>query len=185
MPRLVVVLPLLPLGVGDGFPLRTWPLHVTVAPTFVLDAGAAAVAAAVAPVVAASVPIAVTAGGEEGFGRSGRIPVTVLLPSQELSALHARLLDVLGGLGAVFDDPEYTGTGYRAHVSVTRDARLPDGEVALLEKAALVDMEPVGPQRWRHVRWVAALGGAEPTARPGRHHEGKAVQPAPRRATTA
>ena len=155
MPRLVVVLPLVPLPVGAGFPLRTWPLHVTVAPTFVTDADTPAVAAAIAPVVADSPAMAVTAGDDEGFGPSGRVPVTVLAPSPELSALHGLLRDALRAVDAQFDDPAYTGAGYRAHVTHTRNARMQPGDIALLEQAALVDMEPVGPQRWRQVLWVS------------------------------
>lgn len=158
MPRLVVVLPLVPLRVGDGYPLRIWPLHVTAAPTFVTDADATAVAAAIAPVVAGSPTLSVSAAGDEGFGPSGRVPVTVLAPAPELSALHGLLLDALGAVDAAFDDPAYTGPGYRPHVSVTGSARMRPGGVALLEQAALVDMEPVGPQRWRQVLWASRLG---------------------------
>lgn len=155
MPRLVVVLPLAPLPVGAAFPLRTWPLHVTVAPTFVTAADAAAVVAAIAPVVADAPTMSVTAGGDEGFGPSGRVPVTLLAPSAELSALHGLLLEALGAVDVEFDDPAYTGPGYRPHVTVTGTARMLPGEAAVLEQAALVDMEPVGPQRWRQVLWVS------------------------------
>jgi 2'-5' RNA ligase len=157
MPRLVVVLPLVPLSVGVGFPLRTWPLHVTVAPTFVTGAEAAAIAAVIAPVVAGTPTVTVTAGDDEGFGPSGRVPVTVLVPSPELSQLHEVLLAALRAVGVEFDDPVYTGPGYRAHVTVTGDARMRPGETALLEQAALVDMEPVGPDRCRHVLWASPL----------------------------
>ena len=162
MPRLVVVLPLLPLRVGDGFPLRTWPLHVTVAPTFVTDADPTAVAAAIAPVIAQAPTMSVTAGGEEGFGPSGRVPVTVLVPLPELSALHLLLVEALRAVAPTYDDPQYTGAGYRAHVTVAGDARIRPGEVALLEQAALVDMEPVGPQRRREVLWMSPLQSGHP-----------------------
>lgn len=157
MPRLVVVLPLLQLEVGAGFPLRTWPLHVTVAPTFVTGADARAVAAAIAPVLAGAPAMSVTAGQDEGFGPSGRVPVTVLVPSPELSHLHEVLLEALLAVDAEFDDPAYIGHGYRPHVTVTGTARLQPGDVAQLEQAALVDMEPVGPERWRQVLWTALL----------------------------
>lgn len=160
MPRLVVVLPLLPMRPGDGFPLRTWPLHLTVAPTFVTDADTEAVGAAIAPVIAASPPVSVTAGAQEGFGPSGRVPVTVVVPTPPLTELHHALSSALTAVGAVFDDPQYTGAGYRAHVTATANDRLPTGKVALLRQAALVDMEPVGPERLRQVVWVAALAGA-------------------------
>lgn len=160
MPRLVVVLPLLPMQPGEGFPLRSWPLHVTVAPTFVTDADAVAVGATIAPLIAATPPMSVTAGPQEGFGPSGRVPVTVVVPTPPLTALHRQLVQALAAVGAVFDDAEYTGAGYRAHVTATAGAQLRTGEVALLRQAALVDMEPVGPERLRQVVGVAALGGA-------------------------
>jgi len=37
---------LTPLAVGDAFTLREWPLHVTVAPTFVIVGGLPAVLSA-------------------------------------------------------------------------------------------------------------------------------------------
>lgn len=157
MPRLVVVLPLAPLATGDGFPLKTWPLHVTVAPTFCTDADIPAVAAAIAPVVAGGSAVSVTAEGYEGFGPSGRVPVTVLERSAELWTLHAGLVEALQAVDAQFDDPEYVGAGYRAHVTITADARMTPGQVSLLEQAAIVDMEPVGAQRLRNVVWVSPL----------------------------
>lgn len=166
VPRLVVVLPLVPLRVDDGFPLRSWPLHVTVAPTFVTDDDAAAVAMAIAPVVEATPVVPVTAGGVEGFGPSGRIPVTLVVPSPGLTTLHGLLLDALETVGAHFDDPEYTGRNYRAHVTHIDDDRMQPGQVALLRQAALVDMEPVGTRRWRQVVWVSPLQASDrPTPR--------------------
>lgn len=159
VPRLVVVLPLIRLRTGDGFPLKTWPLHVTVAPTFVTDADAAAVAVAIRPAICGCPPLTVTGGAEEGFGPSGRVPVTVLVPSAELSALHELLRTALGAVRADFDDPAYIGAGYRGHVTSTAVARMTPGDVALLAQAAIVDMEPVGLQRLRRVTWVSALNG--------------------------
>jgi hypothetical protein len=63
-------------------------------------------------------------------------------------------------MGADFDDPGYTGRGYRAHVTATAGARMTSGQVALLEQAAIVDMEPVGRERLRQVVWVSALNAA-------------------------
>ena len=158
MPRLVVVLPLRPLRLGDGFPLKTWPLHVTVAPTFRTETDAAAVAVAIAPAIARAPALSVTAGLDEGFGPSGKVPVTVLRACPELSGLHEQLREALGAVRAEFDDPAYIGPGYRPHVTATAVARLSPGDAARLEQAAIVDMEPVGPQRLRQVCWVAALG---------------------------
>jgi len=157
--RLVVVLPLQPLTVGVGFSLSDWPLHVTVLPTFVVAVDLGAVVAAIAPVLAPQPALRERVGYDEGFGRSGKIPVSVLVPSRALSDLHARLVAALADIGAVFDDPEFIGKGYRAHVTKTRVAESFPGDVLTLSQAAIVDMEPEGNGRLRRVVWAIQLTG--------------------------
>ncbi|SDP34702.1 2'-5' RNA ligase superfamily protein [Nakamurella panacisegetis] len=151
MPRLVVVLPLDPLPLGAGWHLNDWPLHVTVAPTFVIDAELPTVVGAVEPVMRSVPAFTVTAGPDEGFGRSGAIPVSLLEPSPILAGLHRALLGAIIGIGGVFDDPEYTGNHYRPHITMTKAARVHPGDRLHLRQATLVDMEPVGAERLRHV----------------------------------
>jgi hypothetical protein len=160
--RLVVVLPLAPLGVGDGFRLKDWPLHLTVAPTFVIgadDIGAdmAAVLTVITPILAKQRQLVVRAGPDAGFGHFGKIPVTLIEPSAELSRLHQRLLDALLAVGAAFDDPEFVGRGYGPHVTITRSARVALGDTLTLRQAALVDMAPAGHGRLRRVVWTRTL----------------------------
>ena len=157
--RLVVVLPLQPLTVGDGFSLSDWPLHVTVAPTFVVAVDLDTVIAAIAPVLVAQPTVRERVGHDEGFGRSGRIGVSVVVPSRGLGDLHARLVAALTDIGAVFDDPEFIGVGYRAHVTKTRTAQSVPGDVLTLSQAAIVDMEPQGDGRLRRVVWAIPLAG--------------------------
>lgn len=159
MPRLVVVLPLQPLTVGDGFSLSDWPLHVTVAPTFVVAVDLAVVVAAITPVLAPQPALRERVGQDEGFGRSGKIEVSVVVPSRQLADLHTRLLAALTDIGAVFDDPEFIGNGYRAHVTKTRAAQASPGDVLTLAQAAIVDMEPEGDGRLRRVVWAIPLTG--------------------------
>ena len=178
MSRLVVVLPLEPLGVGDGFTLKDWPLHLTVAPTFVIGddvaTDTAKVLAAISPVLTKQQHLTVRAGLDSGFGHSGKIPVTLIEPSVDLVGLHDRLVAALLGVGAAFDDPEFVGKGYQPHVSVTRSARVSLGEVRTLRQAALVDMAPAGDRRLRRVVWVRNFtdpkaANDEPAANPNGH----------------
>jgi len=118
MGRYVVVLPLEPLALGDGYPLKTWPLHLTVAPTFVIDNPLQTAVSAIAPVFAFQRPLMLRAGHDEGFGRSETIPVTVVQQTIELELLHERLVRELTAVAAEFDDPHFTGAGYRAHVTM-------------------------------------------------------------------
>lgn len=159
MLRLVVVLPLSPLRETDGFTLARWPLHLTVAPTFVVEVALDSVVASVGPVLDEASVLHLRVGMDEGFGRAGRIPVSLVEPTAELSVLHQRLMDVLSGLGAVFDDPDFAGAGYRPHVTMTRLERVQPGELLRLRQAAIVDMEPIGDQRLRRIVHAQPLGG--------------------------
>ena len=159
MLRLVVVLPLRPLRAGDGFSLARWPLHLTVAPTFVIEAGLDSVVASVGPILERAPALTLRAGADEGFGRAQRIPVSLVEPSAELVGLHRLLMEELAGIGAVFDDPDFAGAGYRPHVTMTKLARVQPGDDLRLEQAAVVDMEPIGDQRLRRVVHAWRLGG--------------------------
>lgn len=157
MGRYVVVLPLEPLALGDGYPLKTWPLHLTVAPTFVIDNPLQTAVSAIAPVFAFQRPLMLRAGHDEGFGRSETIPVTVVQRTIELELLHERLVRELTAVAAEFDDPHFTGAGYRAHVTMNRTERIHHGDTLHLRQAAIVDMEPDGDERLRNVVWEQHL----------------------------
>lgn len=74
MARLVVVLPLTPLRVGESFTVHDWPLHITVLAPFTTDAAADEITHAIATAVAGQA--AITAGAGEGalFGRRHNVP---------------------------------------------------------------------------------------------------------------
>ena len=158
MPRLVVVLPLEPLAVGAGFPLSQWPLHVTVAPTFVVHQELTDVVEAITAVLIDQPVLHARVGHDEGFGPSMTIPVAVVQPTPELTDLHLRLVGALLGMGAAFDDPQYIGPGYRAHITATRLAAGEFGQQLNLRQAAIVDMEPQGDRRLRCVVWARSMG---------------------------
>lgn len=155
--RAVVVLPLRPLQVGDSFTLARWPLHLTVVPTFVAEGNLEAVVAIIKPLLQGGPPLELRVGADEGFGRAQRIPVSLIEPTTELNALHRGLIAVLTARGAVFDDLDFIGSGYRPHITVTKLDRVQPGDLLRLEQATIVDMEPIGLQRLREVVWVTPL----------------------------
>ena len=142
MIRLVVVLPLSPLRVGTGFAVAEWPLHVTVLPPFLTDAPAADIATAMAEVARTRHPLTVVAGDDELFGRRRDIPVSLILPSDDLTALHHALVTAIRPFAAEPDEPAFTGPGFRAHVTHKPPERLHPGAVLTLTQLALVDMRP-------------------------------------------
>ena len=142
MIRLVVVLPLSPLRVGAGFAVAEWPLHVTVLPPFLTDAAPGDVADAIRRVALNQGPLTVIAGEDTLFGRRHNIPVSLLLPQDELTRLHHTLVAAIRPFAAAPDEPAFTGDGFRAHVTHKPPARIHPGQSLILSQIALVDMLP-------------------------------------------
>ncbi|MCU1446339.1 2'-5' RNA ligase family protein [Cryobacterium sp.] len=142
MPRLVIVLPVAPLRVGSSFPVAGWPLHITVLPPFLTDAPAEALAAAIAAAAGTQPPLTVVAGADELFGRRHDIPVSLIQPHDELTALHRTLVAALRPFAAEPDEPAFTGPGFRAHITHKPPVRVHPGDTLTLTQLALVDMLP-------------------------------------------
>jgi len=155
--RLVVILPLLALTVGDAFTLREWPLHLTVAPTFVIEGGPTVVLPAIAPILQAQRALRLRIGPPAGFGHAMNVPVSLVEPAAELTRLHRGLVEALRTVGALFDDPEFVGDAYRPHITLKGIAALPQGNHLALGQAAVVDMAPAGERRVRQVVWTTEL----------------------------
>jgi 2'-5' RNA ligase len=158
MSRYVVVLLLQPVAVGDSFITREWPLHVTLLPVFASPATPAELGDRLAAAAGAAEPVAVVAGADEGFGPAKTIPVTVIEPNPDLDALHAAFMTAIENAEPEYENPEFTGPGYRAHVTIKRYERVTAGDRLMLEQVALVDMEPGQPGGGRTVLTVATLG---------------------------
>lgn len=142
MSRLVIVLPLAPLAVGDSFAVQDWPLHITVLPPFLTSAEPAVITAAVAAACAGQGPLRVIADHDELFGRRHDIPVTLVREHPALTHLHRVLIDAVRPFAAAPEEPAFTGDGFRAHVTVKGAARVSAGEMLVLHQIALVDMLP-------------------------------------------
>jgi 2'-5' RNA ligase len=150
----VLVAPLRPLAVGDGFSMSAWPLHLTVVGNFATDlsidevGGLLTTTASMADVVV---------GAHDLFGPRNNVRVSVIEHSEWLDALHNELVERMASAGAVFDNPEYTGRGYRPHVTATKRAHVTEGDILRLGQLALVDMRPSGDSGLRSVVWTQSL----------------------------
>ena len=141
-PRLVVVLPLTPLAVGDTFLVRDWPLHVTVLAPFLTDAPPSAIEAAIVAAASVLPALSVVAGGAERFGRRQDVPVTLLESDPGLTTLHDVVLAAVRPFAAAPNEPAFAGTEFRAHVTDKHHARVREGDTFELGQIALVDMAP-------------------------------------------
>lgn len=142
MSRLVIVLPLAPLSVGDSFAVREWPLHITVLPPFLSGAAPASIAEAVAAACVDQGALRVVADHDELFGRRHDIPVTLVREHPALTRLHRTLVDAVRPFAATPEEPAFTGDGFRPHVTVKGHARVSAGDVLSLGQLAIVDMMP-------------------------------------------
>lgn len=142
MSRLVIVLPLAPLQVGESFAVVDWPLHITVLPPFLTDAAPADVAAAIENAAAGQAAVAATVGPDALFGRRHDVPVSLVEDNPALTALHLALKGEMRQFAAAPEEPAFTGMGFRAHVTVKNQGRVHAGDRLALTQIALVDMAP-------------------------------------------
>lgn len=156
MHRFAIVLPLEPMAVGERYAVRDWPLHITVMPVFATWASRAQLAAGMGEVAARTAPIDAAAGPAELFGPRHDTPVA-LVDSPEIRALHRLFIDALDLHVPTFRRPDFTGDGFRAHITATRRGAAEEGQPLHLAQLALVDMQPEPGQGRPAVVAVAAL----------------------------
>jgi 2'-5' RNA ligase len=162
MPRLVVVLPLEPLRTGKSFAVHEWPLHITVVAPFLTDADPAAVGAILAAATSTSAQFTVVAGEDALFGRRQNIPVTTIRESEPLRQLRDRLVEAVRPVAASPDEAAFTGTDFRAHVTMKNGKRVQVDDALPLAQVALVDMAPRADPSGRTVLATVELGTAAP-----------------------
>jgi hypothetical protein len=130
-----------PMSEGQEYVPSDWPLHVTLVDIFAVD-DVSAVITEIENLPPRHDPITATALHDEYFGPQHQTQVTILDMSDELVALHYELIAVLKRAGAMFNNPQYIETGFRAHASVRPAARLQAGEVVTFTELAVIDMFP-------------------------------------------
>ncbi|GAA3878050.1 hypothetical protein GCM10022381_20600 [Leifsonia kafniensis] len=161
MSRLVIVLPLTPLQVGESFAVADWPLHITVLPPFLTHAEPTDVAAAINEAAAGQPSLTARVGHDELFGRRHDIPVSVVDDNPALTALHRTLKEAMRLFAASPEEPAFTGPGFRAHVTVKRQGRVHEGDLLTLTQIALVDMAPRAAASGRTVLATLDLAASE------------------------
>lgn len=156
MHRFAIVLPLAPMGVGERYAVRDWPLHITVMPVFATWASAAQLAASMGEVAARTPAITAVAGPAELFGPKHDTPVA-LVDSPDVRALHMVFVDALDIHVPTFRRPAYAGNGFRPHITATNRGSALEGQPLSLRQLALVDMQPEPGQGRPMVVAVAGL----------------------------
>lgn len=147
---------------GAEFPSSSWPLHVTIASNFTIKCTVPELLEKLKVVAIQQKPIRITAGDDEFFGPQKQTRVTILNMNEELKVLHNKVVALLKSVGAIFDEPAYIETGFRAHATVQRNARLQEGDTARIDKISLVDMFPGNDPYQRKVLKTIKFPGNKP-----------------------
>ncbi|MGU3645358.1 2'-5' RNA ligase family protein [Microbacterium sp. C23T] len=136
----VVVALVAPLAVGVTFSRREWPLHVTLAPNFVLDGSRDEVVRVIADACVDQAPLPVRFSADEMFGRERNIPVRII-ESAEIDDLHQRLANALQNQpGFAAAEPAYWRAGYRPHMTRRSGTAVGDPDPAELRYLAIAEM---------------------------------------------
>lgn len=143
-PRLVrtyvIVLPLEPVTRGQSFHRSAWPLHVTTVGNFRTEATPDAILDRVERAVAGRRPISIRASGRALFGPESTIEVALLEKPDPVIELHRTLLAALAAVSIRLDFPDYSGSGFRPHITVMPHGRAKEGDRFELRRLALVEM---------------------------------------------
>lgn len=183
MHQLAVVAPLRPMKVAANFPRDDLPLHLTLLPIVrVKDADSAGeLQRRLTQVTTTLTPIESVVADEEWFGPQHDVLVFVLGPAPAASRAHEAFLAAATEVSAEPVEPQYTGPGFRPHITRARDSsmlrlgqRLLLTEVAILDcTAALVRVCSVSPWTclpFGDVTRAAAMTLATPSGRRRRSH---------------
>jgi lincosamide nucleotidyltransferase A/C/D/E len=164
-----VVLPLVPLAVGDVVDRSVWVPHVTLVGDVRMPGGGTDAAAAVLRATAARIgPLRLVVGAEAASGPHGSVLVD-LVDSPVLRPLHEGLLDALEREvdGVEVIAPGFAGEGYRPHRTVASGARPAPDDVLDSTTVALVELDPDGRSGTGVVLAVFELGSADVGAETG------------------
>jgi 2'-5' RNA ligase len=139
-----------PQAEGGEFAASAIPLHVTLLGNFRIDGELPDVVRAIRA-SAGLPPVEAVTAEPARFGAAADIPVTLVKPTAELHALHEALLDAVQGLGAIVDEPQYTGAGFRPHITWASGEPVESEQRYPLRTLSVVDLAPDGNDHQRRV----------------------------------
>ncbi|MDH6236800.1 2'-5' RNA ligase family protein [Cryobacterium sp. CG_9.6] len=159
MQRLVIVLPLVPIRVGDRWPVTEWPLHITVLAPFDTDADSARIAEQIGAAITGCTALHATVGDSHLFGRRQDVPVSVIVPNEPLALLHEQVVAAVRPLGCNPGEPAFTASEFTPHITFKNHGRRYPGDTVVLTQLAVVDMVPRSSPLGRTVLATVSLTG--------------------------
>lgn len=127
---------------GYEYSSSNWPLHTTVADTFAVEWGKENLLGRLEALLNKHKSFRTKATDFEFFGPEKQVKVTLLRLNKELMELHDSVVHLLKSAGAIFNDPQFTETGYLPHATVQSHAYLEKGDTVTFTGLSLIDMFP-------------------------------------------
>ena len=125
---------------GETFAMADWPLHTTLADVFAIN---------ITDELMSNVqryintqPMAKTYIKSEAT--LGTTNVWLLENTTELQNIHTTLVGILNKHGVIFNNPEFTASGYIPHITKQAHASMNLGDAVIVNTWSLVDMFPDG-----------------------------------------
>lgn len=146
---------------GYEYPSDKWPLHITIADTFAIKWDVNELIEKLVELSKTLLPMSSVALHDENFGPEQQTEVTILDMNKDLTDLHYKVVGILKEAEIKFDDPQYTESGFRAHVTVQPHARINKDDTVTLDNLALVDMFPNGDPYQRKIIKTIKLQGSK------------------------
>jgi len=136
---------------GTEYHFTNTPMHVTVAGVFALEKSGAWIASELAKLLSNQPAFEIEADSEARFGLNQDTAVMKIKKSEELMNLHSKIYSWLQASGAVFNFPQYEGTGFGPHSTFQKSGRLHPGEKRLITSVSLIDLFPHGDGYQRRI----------------------------------
>lgn len=127
---------------GYEFHMSDNPLHVTLAGVFAIHYKGREIYAGLSELLQDQESFTVTAGDDAYWGENKDLNVVIMEESKEMSALLMKIYKHLLNNGAIFNEPQYEGSGHILHSTVQKSGRLKKGDKVPINKVSLVDMFP-------------------------------------------
>ncbi len=144
--------------VPEEFPMSEWPLHVTLLANFRIEQ-LDTFKDKLMDYTRQCKAFDITTNCEALFGPDQSVAVSLIQPDEKITMLHTVLLSLATSLGAEFDEPAFTGDGFRPHATIQHKSRLQDKQTIRLDSLTLIDMYPNADIKKRRVIETYLLGG--------------------------
>lgn len=129
---------------GADFYYTDFPLHITLAGVFKIEHDGAWLASELSKLLSDQEAVSVTVGERDMFGPNKDIAVMRIMQTPELMSFYTKIHDWLIKAGAVYNEPQYQGTGYLAHSTFQKSGSLREGETRLIKSISIIDLFPNG-----------------------------------------